>query len=227
MTEHLFFDLDHTLWDYPRASRETLTELHQIFGLDVDLQKFILIFEQVNASLWHKYNHGLIDREFLRTYRFAMVFDELGVEFGRCEQLNQFYVDICCTKPYLIAYAVDILKLLKSHFTLHIITNGFVATQTAKLHASGIAHFFTTVTTSEDSGYRKPNPAIFRFALEKAGAVPENSAMIGDNYSADIVGAMAAGLRPVYFNPAGLECPEKIVDQIRCLSEIPKLFLHK
>lgn len=58
---------------------------------------------------------------------------------------------------------------------------------------------FEFVIATSEYLYRKPNPAIFRLALEKAHLSPEEVWFVGDQYECDIVGAKNAGLFPVWY----------------------------
>lgn len=85
---------------------------------------------------------------------------------------------------------IEILEYLKQNYILHIITNGFHEVQQNKLDNSNITNYFKTITNSEIAGVKKPNPQIFHFALQQAKVKPEASIMIGDDFEADILGAL-------------------------------------
>jgi putative hydrolase of the HAD superfamily len=222
-TRDIFFDLDHTLWDYNRASSETLSQLHDKFQLDCHVENFVKVFQKVNSDLWHSFNLGLIDKSTLRESRFNIVFQELGLKQAIPDSLSSDFIEICSAKPYLFDHAQETLSLLYPHFRLHIITNGFIETQTIKLKSSGIRGYFQTLTTSEHCGKRKPDKAIFEFALNQAQALAERSVMIGDNYMADILGALDVGMSPIFFSPDPHDNPKSVL-MVSCLSQIPKLF---
>ncbi len=221
---HIFFDLDHTLWDYDLAALHTLTHLHEKYAISCELEHFIEAFKLINAQLWNQYNYGQIDKETLRSTRFGLVFEKLNMALPVPSKLSDDFIEICSAKPYLLAYAKEALEALKHDFCLHIITNGFTETQHIKLKSSDIHHYFKTITTSEDSHARKPQIEMFSYALRAANAQPNESVMIGDNYKADIIGAYEAGLLPVFFSPSPSPNPREVLT-ISCLSQIPKLLL--
>lgn len=212
--KHLFFDLDHTLWDYERNSAEALLEIFQ----DLDLQQlgiasaevFIENFNAVNQRIWHLYDHNQITQEELRHYRFRWIFDALGInDYSHCDDLNAAYLQLSPQKPHLIPFAKEVLEYLHPKYPLHLITNGFDEIQGTKLKSAGITHYFQEVITSQRAGAKKPSPHIFQFAIDLLDTRKEDCIMIGDNPDTDIKGALAAGVDVVYFNP--FETPIAIV----------------
>jgi putative hydrolase of the HAD superfamily len=202
---HIFFDLDHTLWDYDANSTEALTEVYHEFGMDqlfTTPTSFIGVFHHVNHGLWDRYNKGEIDREDIRQQRFAMVMK------GRTEPdrklsmaMSDYFIAECPKKPNLIDGAKEVLDSLLPHYSLSIITNGFDDTQATKLKFCGIDHYFDQLITSETTGSRKPDREIFDHAISLTKADPQKVLMIGDNLNTDIAGARAAGWEAVWFNP--------------------------
>ena len=224
--KHLFFDLDHTLWDYDRSSQETLLAIydeHQLVHSDVSAKEFLDTFYKINNHLWHLYNHGEIDREYIKKNRFAEIFNQLGVDPDRSAQASHYFLHHCSTKPYLIDHAKAALDYLKERYRLHIITNGFTDSQRNKLTYSGIEGYFEIVVTSESIGAKKPSPEIFIHSLAEAGAQVTESVMIGDNPTTDISGAKEVGMTSVLFDPTGQK--KSVADfEIQSLLELIKLF---
>ncbi|MGV9012469.1 MAG: YjjG family noncanonical pyrimidine nucleotidase [Flavobacteriales bacterium] len=206
--KHIFFDLDHTLWDFEANSRAVLTELHSEFGLSersVPCGAFIPAYEAVNSGLWAAHESGSMDRETLRALRFRQALAGLGIhDNAMAMRMEHLYMERCPVRPGLMEGALDLLNALQGKYMLHIITNGFTETQGLKLNASGIRHFFAVVLTSEQAGVAKPSPRIFRHALRSAGATAAQSLMIGDSARADMAGARGAGMDHVHLAPAGL-----------------------
>lgn len=202
----LFFDLDHTLWDYEVNSRETLSDLFSAHALSAllgcDLGEFLDAFRVTNNKLWSQYNGHKIDRATIRTRRFADIFSLFGVENQSLSlAISDEYIRVCPTKSHLFPHAIETLDYLYNRYPMHIITNGFDDVQETKMNASDLSRYFNVVITSETAGLRKPSPEIFTLACDRAGAAHKYSLMIGDNLQADIEGAMAADLQAAYFNP--------------------------
>lgn len=226
--KHLFFDLDHTLWDYDTNARTSLYELYERYGFEdrVPFTKEAMVdhFFLVNNGLWHEYNHGRLTREDLRVMRFTKVFNSLGAHESLVPSgLEEDYLELCPTKKEVFDHTHEVLDYLKPKYKLHIITNGFNGTQARKMESSGLAHYFEVVITSETAGYRKPDPRIFALALERSSAVVEESLMIGDNLASDIGGARDFGMDQVFFNPHGLDNKDSVTHEINSLKELKQL----
>lgn len=204
--QHLFFDLDHTLWDFEANSRLTLLDLFNKYNLEDELKtgydNFYTTYIKVNDGKWELYRKGGITKERLRVERFQETFALFGfsdVEFSAV--FEKEYLSICPHKTQLLPGTEELLEYLQHRYEMHVITNGFVETQKTKMQKSGLEFFFESMISSEEVGVNKPSPEIFKQSLERTGANPRTSLMIGDNLQADIVGAQSFGMDQVYYNP--------------------------
>jgi putative hydrolase of the HAD superfamily len=208
---HIFFDLDHTLWDFDLNAKESLIELYEALQLKeegiTDFDAFYKSYLHHNQILWDRYHHGHISSEELkwkRMWRTLLDF-KIGSE-PLARKMSVAFLERLPEKQHLFPYALEILQYLKDKgYKLHLITNGFEAVQWRKLRSSGLVGYFEEVITSEKSGSVKPNKAIFEFALTRTGATLEESIMIGDNQDADIQGALNMGMACVFVNHIGAE----------------------
>jgi putative hydrolase of the HAD superfamily len=200
--QHVFFDLDHTLWDFDKNSGLAFERLFKNFKIPLQLDEFLHIYEPINLDYWRLYRNDLVTKQALRRGRLHDAFKVFGLQFhvDVLDAMGVAYIDELPKDNHLFDGTIELLEYLKEAYTLHIITNGFHEVQHKKLKNSGIIDFFKTVTTSEDAGVKKPNREIFDYALTLSGAQPENSVMIGDSYEADILGADAMGFYTVFFN---------------------------
>ncbi|MFK7900803.1 MAG: YjjG family noncanonical pyrimidine nucleotidase [Cyclobacteriaceae bacterium] len=203
---HIFFDLDHTLWDFDKNSNETLRELiekHQINRLyKIDPEAFLKTYRKVNKQLWTEYNQGSISKEELRIIRFQRVLDKHRIENDElAAQLDEEYIASCPLKGNLIEGTVEVLDYLKPKYTLHIISNGFEETQFRKVKAANIDHYFDEIITSETYGIQKPDSRIFSKLIDKIGTKKQECLMIGDNLHTDMIGAQRSGIDQVFYNP--------------------------
>lgn len=224
----VFFDLDHTLWDFDRNAEETLAELfhsYQFVNLGMpSADVFIETYTRNNHRLWAEYHHGRITKEELRKARFADTFTELGVEPALFPiQFEEDYLRICPQKTNLFPYAHEILEYLQGRYNLHLISNGFKEASQIKIAKSNLAKYFKTVVISEVVGVHKPHPDIFHFAVQNAQSVIPESVMIGDSLDADIRGAQNVGMDAVFFNPKQQVVPEDVKRSIHHLEELTKL----
>jgi putative hydrolase of the HAD superfamily len=226
---HLFFDLDHTLWDFNANARLTLDELfHELSLADAgvhDFEEFLKIYLLNNEQLWERYRNGNIRAEELRWRRMWNTLVEFKISDEElAKKMGQRFLELLPTRKILFPDAVDTLQYLKDRgYQLHLITNGFEETQHCKLRNCGISNFFVEVITSEGSNSMKPKREIFDYALNKAKALQHQSIMIGDSIEVDIKGAINAGIDQVYVNHLGEAItiePTYIVSSLRELKEI-------
>ena len=198
--KHIFFDLDHTLWDFDKNSSLTFQQIFKENEIKLSFEDFINTYEKINLQYWKLYREDKISKADLRYGRLNDTFKELSfsVSDNLIRKISEEYINYLANHNYLLEGAIDILDYLKPKYQLHIITNGFEEVQHKKMKRSKILDYFSTITTSESAGVKKPNPIIFETALKKASATPENSIMIGDNYEADILGAINFNLKTIY-----------------------------
>ncbi|MDE3247081.1 MAG: YjjG family noncanonical pyrimidine nucleotidase [Bacteroidota bacterium] len=228
---HLFFDLDHTLWDFEANSRLTLSELYTQMGLRDrgvdDFDRFHKNYLVHNEKLWDRYRKGFIKTEELRWKRMWLTLLDFKIGDEKlAREMGAVFLDLLPTRKLLFPYTLEILTYLKqNNYQLHLITNGFEKTQHAKLQHSGLTGFFGEVITSEGSNSLKPQKAIFDFALEKTGAKAEESIMLGDDLDVDIAGARGAGLDQVYINHLNKPLPDiKPTFTVLQLKELEAIF---
>jgi putative hydrolase of the HAD superfamily len=224
----VFFDLDHTLWDYDTNSYETLAELyseHQISEkVGIEFQNFHDSFQQVNLKLWDQYDRGFIDREVIRNDRFKMVLSELGNEdHNLAFRLGNHYSILSPTKKNLVPNTLEVLNYLLEKYPLYLVTNGFEEMQSTKVESGGIRKYFKDVITSERAGHKKPAKEIFDFTLQLGGLDKEEVIMVGDNLLTDIAGASNAGIDSVLYNPKRELHQEKVTFEITSLLELKSI----
>ncbi|CAM4265811.1 YjjG family noncanonical pyrimidine nucleotidase [Zobellia roscoffensis] len=198
----VFFDLDHTLWDFERNSALTFGKIFQKNRIEVELPDFLQVYTPANFAFWKLYREGKITKEALRYQRLKTVFDDLKymVSDEVINTLSDDYIAHLSSFNHLFPNTIAILDYLKPKYKLHIITNGFQEVQGKKLKNSKIHDYFDQVIDSEMAGVKKPDPFIFNLALNKANTRAETSLMIGDNLEADILGAQAVGYNVLHFN---------------------------
>lgn len=226
--QHIFFDLDHTLWDYEANAGQALAELYMKYNFGrfeaFSPEELANSFFRVNDDLWDDYNHGRIQREDIRLRRFPSVFESLNVSVKEIPPgLEDEYIALSPTKTNTFEGAHEVLEYMNERYEVHLITNGFDDIQTTKMTSAGIIHHFDVIITSETAGYRKPDPRIFELALQRAGAEKHHSIMIGDNLKADIGGARDYGLDTVFFNPQEVKHTDEVTHEIKRLHELMEL----
>ncbi|WP_159800520.1 YjjG family noncanonical pyrimidine nucleotidase [Flavobacterium sp. MK4S-17] len=220
----IFFDLDHTLWDFEKNSALAFNTVLDKYAVKVDREEFIKQYVPINIKYWKLYRDGNVTQEQLRYGRLKETFDILNYVAAEniIQQLSEDYIKHLPLYNHLYDGALEVLEYLKAKYSLHIITNGFHEVQAGKLKNSNIHHYFQTVTNSELAGCKKPNPAIYEYALKAAGAEKETSLMIGDCIEADVQGALDFGIDAIYFNEFRKEAHTSI-KQVNHLLELRNL----
>lgn len=198
----IFFDLDHTLWDFDKNSEIAFKAIFINDHPTVSITGFIENYIPINQACWKLYQYDKITHDELRYRRLKETFDAIGYAISdiEIEKIAIDYIEILPQSNVLFEGTLEILDYLFNKYNLHIITNGFANVQTKKIQNSGIGHYFQTVTNSEMAGVKKPNPIIYEHALGLANAQKEGSLMIGDCLEADVQGALDAGLDAIFFN---------------------------
>ncbi|KAB1155731.1 YjjG family noncanonical pyrimidine nucleotidase [Flavobacterium luteum] len=219
----VFFDLDHTLWDFEKNSALAFETIFKNYQIEIDLDKFLKHYIPINLKYWEMYRMEQITQIQLRFGRLKDTFDLIAyeIEDEKINLLSDKYIHYLPKYNHLFEGTIEILEYLRPKYKLHIITNGFAEIQNNKLNNANISHYFQTITNSEMAGVKKPNPIIFEHALDKAQAKKESSIMIGDCLEADIYGAIHSGFEAILFNEHKKTIPENI-KQVHHLLQLKK-----
>jgi len=212
IVKDIFFDLDHTLWDFDKNSMLAFKRVFKKFKITIEFDAFLKIYEPINVEYWKKYREDKVSKENLRRGRLIDSFNffDLIYTTEKIDKIADAYIQELPFDNHLFEGALEILDYLILKYKLHIITNGFEEVQHKKLKNSGIDHYFSTVTTSEEVGLKKPNPKVFLTALNKANSFPTQSVMIGDSLEADILGANNIGMQTIFYNYRNESISKKI-----------------
>jgi len=227
--QHIFFDLDHTLWDFKTNSRSALRHIYThfdllSFGIKSDIE-FIATYERINEMLWDLYRKHEIDKSTLRNRRFNEVLKYWNIRDQKiCADINEYYLNVSPYKTALMPGARETLEYLQGKYELHLITNGFKEIQSIKITECRIDHYFNHVIISEEVGFQKPHPRIFDHSLEVTGASKQDGIYIGDHLESDIKGSQDAGWQQIFFNPEGVEHEYSPTYEIEHLDELKEIF---
>jgi YjjG family noncanonical pyrimidine nucleotidase len=221
----IFFDLDHTLWDFDVNSELAFEAIFKKDHPTIQITDFIEKYAPINQACWKLYQYDKITHAELRYNRLKHTFDALEyfVSDDQIESIALDYIELLPENNRLFDGTIEVLEYLEKKYKLHIITNGFAEVQYKKINNSNIGKFFKTITNSEMAGVKKPNPVIFEYALNQAQANKENSVMIGDCLEADVQGALDAGLEAIFFNDKQIPVKQNI-KQVTHLLELKKYF---
>ncbi|WP_350293618.1 YjjG family noncanonical pyrimidine nucleotidase [uncultured Croceitalea sp.] len=220
----IFFDLDHTLWDFEKNSALTFEKILLENEVDVALDEFLSVYVPINLQYWKLYRDEKVTKSELRYQRLKKTFDAIAFEVSDSliHTLSEEYIKHLSSHNHVFPYTYEVLDYLKPKYKLHIITNGFQEIQDKKLKKASLYDYFDKIVNSEMAGVKKPNPQIFELALNLAKTHAKNSVMIGDNLEADILGAQDLGFNTLHFNahkePQHNHC--KMIDSLYEIKQI-------
>lgn len=195
-------DLDGVVLDYPAAERQAFAGTATRLGLP-DMGAVLPVYAAINADLWREFERGTVTAEELRVRRWARLLDHHGLGHDPAV-VSADYLDRLGRAGPVLPGAVAALRRLAARVPVVAVTNGFSAVAHGRLAASGVRDLFSAVVVSDDVAAPKPDPAMFRAALDLlgTGVEPGRVVMVGDNHAADIVGAAAVGMDTVWIAPA-------------------------
>jgi YjjG family noncanonical pyrimidine nucleotidase len=224
--QNLFFDLDHTLWDFEKNAKDAIQTMYARFELAAkgcdDFEIYFENFSIINKNLWKLLDAKQITHLDLRTRRFkeAAEASNLYIDESLSLAMNEAFLELLPLGKNLIEGTMETLEALSNNYTLHLLTNGYLAVQEQKVKSSGIAHFFKTIAANDNANALKPDEKIFRFAIEQANTNFAESLMIGDNYDSDVLGAINVGMDVVYYNPDNDEFSTQPTYEIKQISQL-------
>ncbi|KEO82513.1 HAD family hydrolase [Tumebacillus flagellatus] len=209
----VLLDLDETLFDHRHsceaglsAVRERYPDLQQKSVEQLEGQFYLLLNEMHHAVL-----QGRMTLEEARLERFRLLFHSCGRDLRpqESQEIADLYSQVYAVSRRSVPGAVELLTSLRTRgVQIVVLTNHMTHVQVDKLEACGLTALVDHLVTSEDVGVQKPDPAIFRHALQLCGARPHEALMVGDSWSADILGAQAAGIPAVWLNRRRTPIPD-------------------
>jgi putative hydrolase of the HAD superfamily len=217
----VLFDLDDTLFDHAhcaRAALSTVQSSHPCFStvaFDALQRSHSTILDQLHGDVAVgrvPLDAARIER-FRRLYRFAGHEADDALAAATATAYRQAYLD--ARRP--VDGASQLLDVLRPHARIGVVTNNLLAEQREKLRHCGLDRFVDELIASEEAGVSKPDPRIFQLALERLQCAANEAVMVGDSWANDIEGARAAGIRAVWFNPAGGDTPDPTVPTLHTL----------
>lgn len=216
----LLCDLDDTLFDHDRATREALSHLRSVYEVltqwsidELDARHRVLL-ETLHAEVLA----GRLTIDQARQERFARLLAQAGEQQG-AEGLANAYRETYATQWHPVPGALALLERVRTDgHRIVIVTNNGVAEQRLKLERCGIGGLIDDMVTSEEAGVSKPAPDIFAQALARVDALASDAVMLGDAWVADVEGARAAGIAPVWFNRARRPSPDPTVIELSTLT---------
>jgi HAD superfamily hydrolase (TIGR01549 family) len=224
MTRAVLFDLDDTLFDHGGCARAALegVKASQACLAQVPFAELERAHSRFLEELHVEVLAGRMGLDDAREERFRRLLACTGVEATaeRAAAAAAAYREHYLASRRAVAGAAALLPAVRSRARIGIVTNNLRNEQEDKLRVCGLLEFVDALVVSEEAGVAKPDPAIFRIALDRLGCEPGEAVMVGDSWAADVIGARAIGIRPIWFNPDGALPPDASVPVLRALEPI-------
>lgn len=220
----IIFDMDGTLIEHTWQLSRICQELYEKFAKQlapVTVDEFFDLYWTKSADMWHMMVDGIIDGEFAAIYGYANTLRTFGLDVNLAEPMLTAWRDMVLEEAVPFEDTYSVLDAVRKNYTTGILTNGFKVLQRQKINKYHLADHVDFTLVSEEAGYHKPDPEIFKQALELADcALPAETLYIGDNPVTDIQGALNAGITPILMNAKSVFEPPDGVIKISRLTEL-------
>ena len=212
----IFIDWDDTIGDFSNAAMKSLRAMydkHDLAACYTDFQQFFDVYEVHNLDLWRRYGLDRVTKDYLEFDRmfYPLSMAAKPLPQGDCirlaQEMQEEHLRMTTQFFSLLPDAEEIVRYLAKKYPLVVLSNGFVSVQYQKIERSGLRECFTDIVLSEEVGCQKPNPRIYEIALERGGWKAEEVLMIGDSWTSDIQGAIAAGIDQLWIHEGETELP--------------------
>jgi 2-haloalkanoic acid dehalogenase type II len=225
----VLFDLDDTLFDHANTARAALAT--STAGLpafqDVDMEALYQQYSEILEEMHPRVLAGEYSYADARRIRFQRLLAPYGYA-ATLPEIDEFVVKHYGSYQRLrrpVPGALELLQALKPHYRIGIVTNNRTTEQQEKLAYLGMTHLVDALITSEDVGVPKPDPRIYHVALERLQSRAAETVMVGDNWTADVLGALQVGIRPLWLNRFGAVRPLAHVEEITSLEPLAATLL--
>lgn len=210
MIQNILFDLDDTLLNFHLAEKIALTKTLIHLGIEPK-EETLLRYSVINLSQWKLLEQEKITRDQVKTQRYQLLFDELGIDCS-AEYAAEYYEALLGVGHYFIDGAEELLKELSNDYRLYIVSNGTAEVQKSRIESSGIAKYLDDIFISQQIGFDKPNVKFFDYCFSSIPNFEKyETVIVGDSLSSDIAGGRNSGITTVWFNPHDLKNSSDII----------------
>ena len=222
----LLLDLDDTLLDFHAAERHALSFALSSLGIPPK-EEYIAAYSKLNHEMWQKMEAGGLTKERLRKTRFPIFLESMGLSADG-QKMAQTYEAQLTDCAFTVEGAIPTLDVLKKDYALYAVSNGTSAVQRNRIAKSGLQPYFQGVFLSEEIGYAKPAKEFFSAVFQVIPFAPNQTVIVGDSLSADILGANNFGIRSVWLNRFGRknDTGVKVSVELRNICDLPLLLQY-
>ena len=220
----VFFDVDFTLiYPGPTFDGEGYRRFATRHGMELDSTRFNDAVAAASVELDRLQDDIYRPEPFVRYAR--RVLTEMGAHGAGLETCAREIYDEWAACQHFALYddVKDALRALyDAGYRIGLISNTHRCLASFQRHFE-LDRYIAAAVSSSDHGYLKPNPSIFRAALELVGVDPTDGLMVGDSLTHDVAGARQVGMRAVLLARSGDATPPDGVPVIRTLAELPRV----
>ncbi|MBV8298864.1 MAG: HAD family hydrolase [Candidatus Eremiobacteraeota bacterium] len=214
VVDTVLFDLDDTLHDDSAAYRAAARSVAETVARErgIDARALAGAYEDQATAFWSQLSaeHLSVAIGEVREQMWDAALRAVGIaDLVLARRAADAYVAARAGELTLFPGALELLSALRRRgCKLGLVTNGFAATHHEKIDRLGLRELMDGFFIADEVGMLKPDPALFRHACEALGSTPERSAMVGDRYARDVVGAHEAGLFTVLLDVHAIPIPD-------------------
>lgn len=210
MIRNILFDLDDTLLNFHLAEKIALNKTLMHLGIE-QKEETLSRYSALNLSQWKLLEQEKITRDEVKTRRYQLLFDELGVDCS-AEYAAEYYENLLGVGHYFVDGAEELLRGLSKDYRLYIVSNGTAKVQKSRIKSSGMAKYLNDIFISQQIGFNKPNVNFFNYCFSRIPNFEKHETLIiGDSLSSDIIGGRNSSITTVWFNPDGLRNSSNII----------------
>ena len=224
MIEFLFLDLDDTILDFQKAESIAVRKALQNAGV-VPTDENVALYSAINKRHWQMLERGEITRDQVKVFRFARLFEALGVTADPSATAKDYEV-LLGIGHYFRPGAQEAVAALSKKYRLFLASNGTASVQAGRMTCANLYQYFEKAFVSEEIVENKPSAAYFQRCFAQIPDFdPEKALMVGDSLTSDILGGKNAGIRTCWVNPHHTAAPEALRPnyEIEALSQLEGL----
>ncbi|MDD4689263.1 MAG: YjjG family noncanonical pyrimidine nucleotidase [Eubacteriales bacterium] len=224
MIKCVLIDIDNTVLDFNLSAKEAMKIVFNEYEIQF-YEEMFGVFTGINDGLWIEVENGRMTKDELFKVRWNTILNAMNINLDG-ETFEQKFLKALevCAVP--MKFAEEILEYLSSRYILCAATNAPHEQQLLRLERSGLIKYFDHIFTSGKLGATKPSREFFEECFKALdGVSADESIMIGDSITADIVGGINYGITTCWYNYRNAPAPEGITPDyiIGTLDEIKNI----
>lgn len=221
MIKAVVFDIDNTLYSYDDAHAVAFEALLHYSDEQLGMNPAVFREEYRKAMENQAAAMGNVAALHNRIIRFQHILEKRGLPlYPHVLEMYSLYWDTLLGAAVPSVGALETMKELRTEgICIGIGTDMTSRMQFMKLTSLGLLSYIDFFVSSEEACAEKPASQFFECVIKKAGCIPQECLFVGDNLKKDVLGATSAGLRGVWYCPAGNDGRSDVLQ----ITELPQL----